>query len=128
VAVARTEAPGDLEGRGQAHGLGPPHSAYRSHLGHVAPRHLLERAELGEEGMRHIEGAHASDARAELYGEELAVREGGRALVIQALPRALLRRPLANLRRGLHAAKYDAPRVVVNVQLPRRPPVSLPAQ
>ena len=80
VAVARTEAPGDLEGGGQAHGLGPPHSAHRCHLGHVAPRHLLERAELGEEGMRHIEGAHAPDARAELYGEELAVRRAAAPL------------------------------------------------
>ncbi len=49
--------------------------------------------------MGHIESAHALDARAELYGEELPVREGGRPLVIEALSRTLLHRPLANLRR-----------------------------
>jgi hypothetical protein len=128
VAVAGAEAPGDLEGGGEAHGLGPPHAAHRRHLGHVAPRHLLEGAELGEQRMSHVESAHALDARAELYREELPVGERRGAFVIQALPRALLRRPLTNLRRVLHAAKYDAPPACVNVQLRRRHPVSLPAR
>ena len=104
VAVARAEAPRDLEGGSQAHGLGPSH-ARTAATSATAPRHLLERAELGEQGMGHVESAHALDARAELYRKQLSVREGGGALVIQALPRALLRRPLANLRRVLHATK-----------------------
>src|SRR3970282_2851470 len=69
----------------------------------LAPRQLLERAELRQEPPRHVEGAHPPDARAELYRQELGVGQGRCAFVIQALSGPLLGRPLRDPKLTRHA-------------------------
>ena len=67
-----------------------------------AEHQLVERAEPGQERVSDVEGAHAPDARAQLYRQQLGVRERRGTLVIEPLPGALLHRPLADLRRMVH--------------------------
>src|SRR5215831_13154878 len=102
MAVARAEAPRDLEGGGKPHRPCPSHPTHRGHRRHLAPRQLPQASELRQQSVRHIERAQAPYSRAELYGEELGIGQGGGSFVVEPLARPLVRRPVPDLGGAVH--------------------------